>query len=215
MMQGARQYGNFLTLADARGWLGFPNPQNTSPQDANLQLVLDMACTWVQMFIGRPASAQEFFERHDGWGGEYIQLHESPVVEVLTCTEYQSTGGSISLSESTPENPIDGYQLNYATGRMMRTFAGYSWPRTWFPGSRNIEITYLAGFNPTPPDIRLATLEMIAHWWRNTQQESANRLGSAGAAAEYDPEEDAPGLWQGVPFRIIDLLDSYRLTVIA
>lgn len=205
---GARQYGDFITLADAKSWLQIPNTDTT--HDSSLQLTIDMACTWVQNYIGRPASSQEFRERHDGWSGEYIMLKESPIIELVSCTEWQSSGGSISLPESTPENPIDGIQLDYSTGRIMRTFAGYSWPRPFFPGSRNIEIVYLAGYNPTPPDIVVATLEFIAHWWRNTQQASREVL----RPRDYDPAGPS-GLWTGVPFRIIDLLEPYMKVGIA
>jgi hypothetical protein len=49
---------------------------------------------------------------------------------------------------------------------------------------------------------------MIAHWWRNTQQNQANSIGGLNAMNEYDPETVANGLWQGTPYRILALLDS-------
>lgn len=212
---GARQYGNFITLADARGWLQFSTPTTESSKDPQLQRVVDMACTWAQNFIGRPAGDQEFFERHDGWSGEYIMLKESPVIEVVTCQEYKSSGGTQTLPESTPTTPVTGIQIDYATGRIMRTFAGYSWPRTFFPGSRNIEVKYRAGYNPTPPDIWVATMEMVAHWWRNVFQEGGLKAAGTGAANEYDPLVTTAGLWQGVPNRIVGLLSLYRRVGIA
>lgn len=211
---GARQYGTFITLADARGWLQWPNPTTQNKQDPQLQRVVDMACTWVQNFIGRPASDQLFQERHDGWSGEYIMLHESPIIEIVSCKEYKSSGGTQTLPESTPTNPVTGIQVDYETGRIMRTFAGYSWPRTFFPGSRNIAVEYRAGFNPTPPDIWAATSEMVAHWWRNVFQQSAERTPGVGINNEYSPAEST-GLWAGVPNRIVDLLKPYRRVGIA
>ena len=91
---------------------------------------------------------------------------------------------------------------------MTRTFAGYSWPRPYFPGRRNIEVTYVAGYNPIPPDIWIATVELVAHWWRNTQQASRTFTPNQ----EYDPTNDAgqSGLWQGMPYRVENLIAPYR-----
>lgn len=208
---GALQYGSYLTLAEVKDYMQWSTPTAASERDVILQRYVDMACTRVQRYIGRPASSQEFKERHDGWSGEYIMLKESPFLELVSCSEWQSSGGSISLPESTPENPVDGIQIDYATGRIMRTFAGYSWPRPFFPGSRNIEVVYRAGYNPTPPDLWLATCELVVHWWRNTQQAAAKGFGGAiGGNRGYDPEQEQAGLWQGLPYRISTILDDYR-----
>lgn len=211
VVAGSRQYANYLTLDEVRGWLRYPNPTQATADDDNLQRVIDMACAKIQGFINRPVGAQLFWERHDGWSGEYILLKETPFLELVECVEWQSSGGPITLVESTPANPVDGVQINYATGRLMRTFAGYSWPRPFFPGSRNIEVTYRAGFNPIPGDLWIATVELVKHWWANTQQQTALRVPGLSAAAEYDPEDtrDPTGLFPAMPYRIEQLLATY------
>lgn len=202
-LAGARQYGTYMTLDEVKSWLRYPT---VSPgvDDTNMQRVVDMACTRIQNVINRPVGSQEFWERHDGWSGEYIMLKESPFLELVSCTEWQSSGGPITLAESTPENPVDGVQIDYSTGRLMRTFAGYSWPRPFFPGSRNIEVVYLAGFNPIPPDLWMATVELVRHWWENTQQAVAGRaLGQAN-----DPESRV-SLFTSLPEFIEEMLTDY------
>jgi hypothetical protein len=199
----------YLDLEETKSWLQFPDDASNA-QDANLQRIIDMACEWVQNEINRPVAPTRFTERHDGWSGEYIMLHQCPVVEFVSCTEWQSSGGPITLGESTPENPVEGIQIDYLTGRVMRSFAGYSWPRPFFPGSRNIEITYLAGYNPVPPVLWMATAELVAHWWRNTQQASRQVL----RVTDYDPTGTQDSLWAGVPYRIQGLVAPYRRTVI-
>lgn len=215
VLAGSRQYGTYLTLVEVKQWLRYPNPtQPSSTDDANLQRVIDMACASVQNHINRPVGAQTFWERHDGWSGEYIILKETPFLELVSCIEWQSSGGPINLVESTPENPVDGIQINYATGRIMRTFAGYSWPRPFFPGSRNIEVTYKAGFNPIPGDLWMGTVELVSHWWVNTQQQSALRLPGESAKDEYEPEETS-GAFAGIPYRVQAMIDPYRLPGVA
>lgn len=212
---GDHQYGSYITLADVKDYMQWSSPTSPSERDGVMQRFVDMACTQVQRRINRPASSQEFFERHDGWSGEYILLKESPVLELVSCSEWMSSGGAVQLTESTPENPVDGVQIDYATGRIMRTFAGYSWPRPFFPGSRNIEIVYRAGFNPTPPDLWIATVELVVHWWRNAQGSAGKGFGGQiGGQGGFDPESETAGLWQGLPYRIAEILDTYRLPAI-
>ena len=209
-LANSQTWTSYMDLDDVKSWLQFPANASTS-QDANLQRIVDMACEWVQNEINRPVAATSYTERHDGWSGEYIVLNYAPILQIVEATEYQSTGGPVPLPESTPDNPVDGIQVNYLTGRIMRTFAGYSWPRPFFPGSRNIEVTYVAGYNPIPPSIWTATVELIAHWWRNTQQASRQVLRTG----DYDAGvPDSDPLWAGVPYRVQSLLAPYRLVVI-
>ena len=209
-LASSQTWTTYLDLAETREWLQFTgiDPITT---DEMMQRVIDMACEWVQAYINRPVAPTTYTERHDGWSGEYIMLKHSPFLELVSCREWQSSGGWVTLPESTPENPIEGVQVDYATSRIMRTFAGYSWPRTFFPGSRNIEVTYTSGYNPIPPSIWTATVEMVAYWWRNTQQASRQAV----RPMEYDEAPPMVGLWPGVPDRIADLLEPYRQIALA
>ena len=204
----SQTWTSYITLDEARTWLQFPANASTA-NDGVLEDIIAMACEFVQNYINHPIAPTRFTERHDGWSGEYIMLNQYPIVEMVSVQEFQSAGGVLNLSESTPENPVDGYQVNYLTGRIMRVFLGYSWPRPWFPGSRNIEVTYYAGYNPLPPAIRIATRELIKHWWVNTQQASRDVV----RVNDYDPGPTQDGLWQGVPNRITGILAPYRRVI--
>jgi hypothetical protein len=206
---GTHQWPTYIDFAEAWQYLQFPQAP-TGTQVNILQRYIDSACTQAQNGSGRPLGPGRFTERHDGWSGEYIQLRYSPFLELLLCREWQSSGGFVTLPESTPESPTEGIQIDYGTSRIMRTFSGYSWPRPFFPGSRNIEVTYLAGFDPVPPDIWEATMELIAWKWRNTQQASRSAPKPAG---EFDGVA-ADGLWPGMPNRIAEIFTSYRLPAI-
>lgn len=215
MATSTTQWASYLDLAEVETWLQFTGAALPADTQAILQRVIDAACTRAQNIAARPFAPTTFKERHDGWSGEYVMLRYSPVLELTLCREWQSSGGFIVLPESTPENPVDGVQVDYATGRIMRTFAGYSWPRPFFPGSRNIEITYQAGFNPVPPDVWEATVDLVAYWWRNTQQAARGSTGWRPANGEYGGGEEGPNdLWPGVPNRIAEVFESYRDPVI-
>lgn len=203
----------YLDLDEVADWLQYPSTP-TGAEATKLQRVVDMACSWAANYLNRPIAPTQFNERHNGWSGDTIMLRHAPFIQLVEAIEWQSSGGPVQLLESTPANPIDGIQINYATSQIKRTFAGYSWNKPFFPGSRNIEFTYIAGFNPIPPDIWIGTVELVAHWWRNTQQASRSFTPSS----EYDPGQDAQGangLWEGVPYRIVGLFDPYKKIAIA
>jgi hypothetical protein len=203
------QWASYIDAEEAEEYLQL-EATLTSTQQTKLQRYIDSACTTAQSRAGRPFGPTQFQERHDGWSGEYIQLRYSPFLQLVLCREWQSSGGFVTLPESTPEDPIEGIQIDYATAQIMRTFAGYSWPRPFFPGSRNIEVTYVAGFNPLPPDIWEATQELIAWKWRNTQQASRT-WGPQGEEFEQ-PGHD--GLYPGLPDRIATVFDQYWLPTV-
>lgn len=207
---GTRQWATYIDISEALQYLQINTALNTQ-QQSMLQRYVDSACTQAQNRGGRPFGPSEFKERHDGWSGEYIQLRYSPFLKLIQCREWQSSGGFVELPESTPENPVEGIQVDYATSMIMRTFSGYSWPRPFFPGHRNVEVTYLAGFDPVPPDIWEATMELIAWKWRNTQQ--ASRSPRPGGSSEFD-EESSDGLWPGMPNRCAEVFSSYWLPAI-
>ncbi|GAC1530926.1 MAG: hypothetical protein NVS3B1_23650 [Marmoricola sp.] len=200
-------WANYLDLqADVKSWLQFPAGSSTS--DPVLQNLLDMACYWVQDYLGKPVAPTTFFRRFSGWtglNGAYLELPYYPVLSVISVVEYWGTSGAHTLAEQTPANQgtSDMYQMDYLRGQVIRTFRGLV-QRPWFPGSRNIEIEWVAGYNPIPPTIKIATLELIKYWWSNTQQASRSIM----ARVEYEPES-GHDLWPAVPQRITALLEPF------
>lgn len=200
-----------VTITEAKQWLQVPSGDTS--KDLNLQLIIDMACQWTSNFCQRPIAPITYDRRFDGWSnwnGAYIELPWYPVLEIESVTEYWGVAGPHYLEESTPTDQIDGWQCVYQTGRLNRVFPG-NVQKPWFPGSRNIEVVWTAGYNPIPADIKVATLELIAHWYRNTQQQTGRVNGGAiTPAAEFEPASDqVGGLWAGVPYRITTLLAPY------
>jgi hypothetical protein len=200
-------WNNYVDLqADVKPYLQIPS--NNTGSDVMLQLVTDFVCQYSQKLIGQPMIATAFDRRFDGWSGwngAYLMLQYYPVLEITSVIEYWGVSGPHILTEQTPTNQVDGFQCEYLTGRLTRVFPGLV-QKPWFPGSRNIEVQWVAGRNPVPADIKLAALELIAYWWRNTQQ--ASRTATAAAGSEYDPAV-ATGLWAGLPHRIEAIFSSY------
>jgi hypothetical protein len=200
---------SYIDLEETMEWLQIPDKDLNTVKN-RLQLLIDMTCTWAQRRIANPIAPTLFNRRFDGWSGwngAYLQLPYYPVLEVVRVTEWWGSSGPHILDEQYPENNIDGFTMDYYTGQLTRVFPGLV-VKPFFAGHRNLEVEWKAGYSQVPADLKVATLEMVAHWWRNTQQNQANSLGGLNAMNEYDPETVANGLWQGTPYRILNLLDS-------
>ena len=201
---------NYIDLyEDVLPWLQIPASGNGAPSAMDiqkLQLILDMTCSWAQRKISNPIAPTGFYRRFNGWSGwngAYVELPYFPVLSIISVKEWWGISGPHLLAEQTPEHNIDGFQCDYLRGKLIRVFPGLV-QRPWFPGSRSIEVQWVAGFNPVPADLKVATMEMVAHWYHNTQQtQRVNvRAGSDGA------DQVAAGLWSGVPLRISQLLET-------
>ncbi len=202
----SRVWDPYVSLEnDVFPWLQLPQSDASNPYTlTNLTLITQAVCSWAQKRLGKPIAPHLFQHLFDGDGyATTIMLPYPPVLEIVTVVETWGMSGDHVLDEATPDNQVFGFECQYSTGRLVRMFHGLV-PYPWFPGVRNIYVEYWAGQNPIDPDLKMATLEMIAHWYRNTQQQSANRLNGAGASAE----EVASGLWQGTPLRILGILDE-------
>lgn len=201
---------SYLDLQDAKQYLQYPDDKASIDDEQTLQLFIDGACHWVQDFLGRPVAPTEYARRFDGWSGRdgtTILLPYYPIIGDLKVTEWRGGSPSAAVYEQTPVTTNlhrESFQVDRLSGRLIRTFPG-NVQKPWFPGSRNIEVTWTAGYVPIPPTIRLATLEIFAHWYRNTQEAPRTFRGLKG---EYDPA--LSGAWPAIPQRAVSFLQTYE-----
>lgn len=203
---------SIASLGDLKSYLNYSTPTSAGADDAQLQNLLAAACDMIERNVG-PIAPTTYTERYDGWGGDpELLLRHSPVLSVTSVTEQWSTGGTHVLEESTFGPGQDGYQVDREIGLLVRVFQG-NWPRTWFPGSLNVQVVYTAGYNPIPPLIRLGCLELVAHWWTQGHQAASRGWGPAGEDT-YDAVASTPGAWEAVPYRIQAKLRPFRKPVL-
>ena len=200
---------NYLDLnQDLLPWL-LAKPPIPAEEARLMTRVGGMACTWVQNYLARAVAPTTFFRRFSGWSGlngTYIALPYYPVLEVKKVEEFWGISGPHVLTEQTPakQGTSEMFQLVPLTGMLIRTFQGLV-QRPFFPGSRNIEVTWVAGYDPIPDDIMVATLELAKHWWVNTFQ-AARDITPPG---EYDTMLQGGPMFPGVPDRCRMLLAPY------
>jgi hypothetical protein len=207
---------NIVSLDEARRHLRFPAADTAD--DASLALFIDAADDVMRKETGDNVPIL-YDESHDG-GDKFIFTYHKPVLSVENVEEgwgFQNYELDFVEVNSPPgQTGIFSYSIdNSETGMISRRTAGNINTR-FLKGVSNIRITYTAGRNPIPPVIRLATLELIAHWWQNSQQRTT---GNSGAYSYDSVSEDLSrsgpfagtiSPYYGVPMRIIEMVKAFH-----
>lgn len=207
---------NVVTLDEVRRHLRFP-PADTV-DDASLQVHIDAADEVMRKETGANIPT-EHDEYYDG-GNTAIYLINKPILSVELVEEgwgfANFTLDYVQVNSPPSSMSMYSYSIDdMETGIISRRTAG-SINIPFMRGVSNIRINYTSGRNPIPAVIRLAELELIAHWWQNSQQ----RAAAASGQYTYDSvNQDFPrsglgagliSINQGVPWRILEMIKPYR-----
>jgi hypothetical protein len=209
-----------VSLTDLKTHLRYPQPTASSSDDAGLQGFILAATEVIEDEVGKVVQRQ-VMEYHDG-GQIAIYLRQRPVLEVVQVIEnwgYFNWDLAFQPSTTIPATNLFAYSLDMPSeGRVTRRSVGniaipFMAMGSEFPS--NIQVTYIAGRNTVPWAIRLATLELCAHWWQNSQQRSYN-AGGALPGNYDDAVQDGAGTAfnAGIPYRILEILKPHRRTPI-
>jgi hypothetical protein len=168
------QWATFLDLeADVKPWLQFADVP-VPGEDAKLRMVVDDVCQWLQEELGRPLGPTTFAKRFSVFNSNTLMLPYYPIVgSPIRVAEFWGVNGEHLLEEQTPEHQGSNemYTVDPLRGYLVRSFQGLV-ARPWFPGVKNIEVVWQAGFDPLPATVRNAALKQVAHEWRKEQQAS-------------------------------------------
>ena len=207
-----------VTLADVRAHLRYPNPASASSDDAALQGFIDAADDAIDFECD--TVAPKMFDEYYNGGDYSIWVRHRPLISVQNIeegwgwTNYEldyvqvNSGTATSMFAYSIDNPGTGEITRRSGGNVNIPF---------MTGVNNVRIEYTAGRLKIPPVIRLAALELIAHWWQNSQFRAASLAGAnitydavAGQAYTRDTESGIQNLNIGVPYRILEMLKPYR-----
>lgn len=169
-----------ITYNDARDHIGAEGV-DASMQSA-LEGYIDSLTPVIEGFVG-PVVSRVVTEVVDG-GEEYLDLRG----RADTVTSIEHAGGTLASTDYWVDD--DG-----------NVRAGSVFAARTFPAGR-IRIVYRTGYPSTeiPENIRLAALELVAHWWRQgrVSGRSTRFPGADGDLAQPSG--------YGVPYRVHDLL---------
>lgn len=129
-------------------------PSLVNVTDDVLTALLATCCAAAERMTGRKFARETITETYDGDGTDALYLRRFPVTSITTVTLIDGSG---------VEDTYQGtdFRFNAETGELRWVPSVAS----LFPnGFQNIQVVYVAGFNPIPPDIETAIVQGAIHF---------------------------------------------------
>jgi hypothetical protein len=183
-------------------------PANDRIHDNALNELIEDVAPLIEEHTG-PLLLQTFTELFDG-GNNIISLSHrpnygygtSPVLNILGVSEFR---GPIEYPLAPVQNPVYGgiytYELDPRLGTITRRTAGGG-VIAFYPGRNSIRVTYQAGQERVPRNVRRAAIETIRWWYRTTMAEGK------GAMTLADDEPRMPMV--SLPYHAVAMLSPTR-----
>lgn len=189
---------DLITLDEYKEYEGI----TSSNEDLRLEKLLPSVSQLVKTYCGN--SIVDFYSVDKvetfsiKWNTSLVQLTESPLLSVSAVEERYSP--SSSYTTLTVDND---YYLDFETDSIIRV-AGSS-EKSWRHGPGAVKVTYRAGYEETPADLKLAVIDLVKYYVRDEHKE---RRSIAGATLE---NQGVTKLRSGdFPDHIQRVLDLYK-----
>ena len=133
------------------------------------------------------------------WSTVAVQLTESPLVNVIEVKERDNTSSGYNILQANTD-----YFVDTNTDSLIRISGGVE--KSWKTGPGSIAVTYNAGYQTTPGDLKLAVFDLVTYYAKDEHKE---RRTLAGASVQNAGSTSQPGN-VGFPDHIKRVLDLYK-----
>lgn len=200
-----------VSLQDVLAHLRYP--PNETVDDAALQGFILAATNVIQNECSQVVP-QQFDEYYDG-GNFAISTRNTPILSVINVeegwgwTNYELTYVQVNAIQATN---IFAYSIDDPAIGLISRRSGGNVNIRFMRGTANIRITYVAGRDNVPGALRLAALELIAHWWQGSQLRTTQYQSPGYDATNIDFSRTLGGVEfnTGIPYRVLELIRPYR-----
>lgn len=184
---------DFLILPEVKEHLN----KTSTDDDTELGGFIDAA---QQMIVDRIGQVSPVTAVEDLDGAQpVLLLRHRPIVSV---TSVETLPGLDAVPEADEPGGVAGWVLVNPEGVLRHT--------STFP--TRVRVTYEAGRDPLPANIRMAGLELVHHLWES-QRNDANRRPSFQQREDFPVTAGLPGAAYSLPIRVRELLNlSDRMT---
>jgi len=142
-----------ISLSEAKSYLGISD----TSEDHYLQLIVNMVDKYVKKYTMRDLEATDYSkELYDGPGTNSLVLRNYPIISVTEVLERTEEVESATVSERVNEGDDGYYILNAEEGVLYRDVP-------WTRGRGSIEVTYQAGYEDLPDDLKWACLSIVEY----------------------------------------------------
>ena len=190
---------DLITLEDYKTAKGL----SSTSEDSKITPLIESVSQFIKTYCGRnfvdsyATERTEFFSIF--WGDEFVQLSESPIVEITGVFERDSF-----LSAYTP---ITNYYLDSENDSVYKIASDGVNTASFTKGNGSVKITYRAGWENTPADLKLAVIDLITYYLKEEHKQnrsigSSSMQNSSGNPAPFSAE---------LPAHIKRVLDLYKV----
>lgn len=208
---------SIASLTEVKTYLRMPNPASPSPDDMILQMFMNAAQVAIEKEIGFIVKKTIRAERHDGGKCE-LWVRNLPILYVINVEEgwgfydwdlddqQVNTITALSIWSYSLDDAAEGLITRRSAGNVLVPFVS---------GRNNIRVDYAVGRTEMPANAVLAFCEIVAHWFRTTQQRTANSAGvgyqpSALVDTDFTRATGITSINMGVPMELLEMLKPDR-----
>ena len=185
---------NLFTLAEFKDFIGVLSTYTT--EDTKFEDYINASSWYLKQAFDRPIKAQSLTEYHDGTGQNQIFTRAYPIMCVITLySDADRTFASTNLLSSST------YQTYTDEGMIILTDDVFD------IGERVIKLTYRAGWDTIPYDIKLAGLEYAELLYEKYKH---HRIGLTSVT----DSSGSRSYFAEVPKSVLNIIESYRKKVI-
>ena len=166
-----------ISVDDARNALGWPAGAVTAGWLDDIRLYIAAATPVIEDIVGTIAKINFTQTIRKGWN--FAALNERPVNSIISIVYPDTTA-------------VTGYRLNAASGLLELDQAV----------TDDVVVTYSAGLTAVPQNVRLATRELVRHWWQQSMQ------ASRGVASAEEVAYTNMGY--AVPRRVMEMCGPHK-----
>lgn len=129
-----------------------------------------------------------------------IQLSRWPIMSITSTVQIVSAGSTLALSPGTD------FTIDARRGQLVRLNNFTGAPMAW--EALPLRVLYVAGYDPIPDDVEEAVMRMVITRFKGRERDPAVRSRSDGAVGTQS-------FWLGIPPDIQNIIDNYRVPVVA
>lgn len=147
----------FITAAELKDKLN----KTAATPDAEFALYVETACEMIRDRMGEISPVEALETVYPRRTTDAVVLSHTPVISIVSVTDAY-TGLALPTHVASPL--VDGWFLESVEGIVRHSLR---WPRA------GVIFEYIAGRTPVPPNYKMAALDLGAHLWKGSQQNSA------------------------------------------
>jgi len=161
---------NLITLDEYKEQEGITSPKD----DVRLSHIIPSVSQLVKTYCGNSivdyATENKVEEFSVNWATSIVQLTESPLIEVVSVEERDNF--------SSPYNTLssEDYYVDSVTDSIIRVSGGSY--RPWKTGPGAVRVTYKAGYEECPADLRLALYDLVTYYLKDEHKERRSLQGA-------------------------------------